>query len=346
MRDSFLMPSEVHTSSRRLRQQLFPFNDGAAGAPPADQPAYFLVTSSGHSGSIWFAGSLNLHDEVLANVGLGHPLQSFNRYALNKDVTYMVRWASSALIEYGFHAPTGFVPAIPGKDVSKNRDLRRLPWWVFDELALVPAQRPYLCLGNVHGIILAHIVPAWREDPELLHGRQVVVMDLVRHPASRTESAIQATTKFHLEELEPAISAYIRLNATQCLEMERTYAIDFGEPRARAALIVYRLSLQNDAWAAELRDYPHIHRVLLERLQAEPVFAPENLGSGRQTTLEIGRPAGPRAQYELWSPWEREEFAQVAQRLALPGLYFPFGYDFSFVTRSKGSWFSEMLSQG
>jgi hypothetical protein len=339
---------------------------------PADGGAgHFLVTSSGHAGTIWLAGSLNLHDDVCATVGIGHPLQCFSRYALNKDVSYMTERAGHELIEYGFHTPTGYMPAVHGADTAKERDTWKLPWYVFDELALVPAPRPYKFIGNVHGVVLAHVFAAWQSDPELFRGRHVAVMELIRHPVPRIESAINATAWLHLEESEPAISAFLHANAQECLELERRYAVDFAEPRARAALIVYRLSLQNDAWAAEIRDYPDIHRISLERLQAEPeyyasvfyaltqgrliadqgyldrVFTPENLASGRQSTPEHVRPLGPRAQYERWSAWEREEFACVTQRLNLPRLYFPFGYDFSFVERGtarNGSWFSEMLS--
>ena len=38
---------------------------------------YFLVTSWGHSASIWYAGSLNLHEAFFCNVGAHHPIQSF-----------------------------------------------------------------------------------------------------------------------------------------------------------------------------------------------------------------------------------------------------------------------------
>ena len=343
------------TSSALPGNRCYPFGSPAGTARGDGSTGHFLVTSSGHSGSIWLAGSLNLHEEVLANVGLGHPLQSFHRYALNKDVGYMVERASAEFIAYGFHTPTAHLPSIAGADTAPPRDLWRLPWFVFDELALVPAPRPYGCLGNVHGLILAHVFPAWKSDPLLFNRREVVLVDLIRHPIPRTESAIRATLTYHMPDQEPAISAFIHANAGECLELERTHHIDFSEPRTRAALIVYRLSAQNDAWAAEMLDYPSVHRVQMERLQAEPeyyeslfdivtegrlsadtnylerVFAAANLGSGRQTTAEIARPPGAQEQYDLWSPFERQQFALATQRLDFARLYGPFGYDFSFV---------------
>jgi hypothetical protein len=177
---------------------------------------------------------------------------------------------------------------------------------------------------------------------------------------------------FHLPYWEPTLLPdFIRAHARECLALERTYKIDLEEPRARAVFIVYRLSLQLDDWAAEIQNFPQVHRILFERLQAEReyfaavfhaltqgrivadkayldrVFTPANLGSGRQSTSKNSRPPGASAQYELWTPWEREEFARAARRLNLPRLYFPFGYDFSFVARDPDgnrSWFADMLS--
>jgi hypothetical protein len=252
--------------------QLFPFEASPPAHVGTDGPAYFLVSSSGHSGSIWLAGSLNLHDEVLANVGLGHPLQAFDRYALHKDLAFITEHASQAFVGFGFHRPTQYLPALPGVETLPDRDLYRLPWYVFDELEQVPAPRPYRCFGNVHGLLLAHVFPAWQSDPTLFRGRRVACMDLIRHPVPRTESAIRATLWLHMEESEPAAAAYIDAHAAECLDLERRYGIDLDEPRARAALIVYRISRQNDAWAAELRDYPQVRRILLERLQGEPEY--------------------------------------------------------------------------
>ena len=357
------------SSPSEFSRLVFPFGRDPASGKSAPDISHFLVTSSGHCGSIWLAGSLNFHEEVCANVGLGHPLQQFNRYALNKDLQYMVEYAREEFIRYGFPAPTGYVPSVLGVGISMNRDLWRLPWYIFDELELVPTPQRFKALGNVHGLVLAHVFPAWLSDLELFCGRNVALMDLIRHPVSRTESAINATM-VNLAEREPHTSDYIKANAPKCIGIERKYGIDLSEPRARAAFIVYHMTQQNDAWAKEILDYPDVYRILFERLQSEPeyyaavffnltqgkliadqphldlVFASENLGSGRQSTSNKVRTLGAKEQYDRWSHWEKEEFFQAAQRLNLPRLYFPFGYDFSFVKRGEGragSWFSEMF---
>jgi hypothetical protein len=250
------------------------------------------------------------------------------------------------------------------------RDHSRLPWYVFDELELIPADDPYAVLGNVHGTTLDQLRRAVAADPGIFEGRRVLMLDLIRHPVGRTESAIKATVTHHLASLEPRMSAFLDEHAHDCVELERRYHLDFAEPRARAALHVFRQGLQNDVWAFELNAHPCVHRILLERLQGEPeyfghvfatlaqgrlaadpaylqrVFDPANLGSGRQSRTLTGRPPAPREQYELWSPFERDEFARVSERLGLPGLYFPYGYDFSFVSRNGAlstSWFDDML---
>ena len=108
-------------------------------------------------------------NEVLTTVGLGHPLQCFSRYAMNKDLGYMIEHATPELLAFGMHEPTGYLPTLPaGIEYSTQRDLWRLPWWIFDELALIPTPRSVAAVGNVHALVLAHIGQARQQDPGLL----------------------------------------------------------------------------------------------------------------------------------------------------------------------------------
>jgi hypothetical protein len=357
-----------------LRDRLFPF--GPATGAHADT-AHFLVSSWGFAGSIWLAGSLNLHDVVCTTVGNDNPVESFSYCALNKDAAYVNDNADASLATHGFtNSANPLVAAFRsrldalGVDIPV-RDLSRLPWYVLDELERVPAIAPYRVLGNVHGTTLWHLHQAHLADPDFLKGRPVVVVDLIRHPVPRTEAAIKAVITFHLEELDAPISAFLHEHATECLELERRYGIDFSEPRPRAALHVFRQGTQNDLWAYEIREYADAPRILLERLQddrdyfahvfctltqgrvrADPayldrVFASENLVSGRQSGEKRTRAPRAREQYDRWSPFERAEFARVTNRLKLPALYFPYGYDLSFVSRSAAQerlLFSEMVA--
>jgi hypothetical protein len=363
-------------SPQQVKDRLFPFGQAAAPGAQAD-PAYFLVSSCGFSGSIWLAGSLNLHDAVCATVGIDNPVESFSYCSIHKDAAYFNDNAGAALSAYGFTNRAhpliaGFKATLDAHGVDMPiRDLARLPWYVLEELELVPAIAPYRVLGNVHGTTLWHLHQAHLADPDFLKGRQVVVVDLIRHPVPRTEAAIKAVITFHVAELDSRISEFLHENAAECLALERRYSIDFSEPRPRAALHVFRQGTQNDLWAYEIREYAHAPRILLERLQddrdyfahvfftltqgrlsadttyLDRVFAPENLVSGRQSGEKHARAPRAREQYDLWSPFERAEFARVTERANLPRLYFPYGYDLSFVSRSaagEGSWFSRMVS--
>ena len=361
-----------------LRRHLYPLGDDRGSEPGRRDVEHFLVTSWGHSGSIWLAGSLNLHPRVCATVGIDNPIETFRYYALNRDAAALAAQAGPALARHGFSVwesaamtPIRALPAMRGLTAIR-RDPDRLPWYVFDELELIPADPPYIVLGNVHGITLSALHGACAAQPDIFRGRRVLLCDLIRHPVGRTESAVKATLTHHLPALAPRITAFIHEHAQECLQLERRYHIDFQEPRARAALHVFRQGLQNDVWAGEIRRFPDVYRILLERLQTDPdyfahtfatlaqgrvapdaafldrVFAPGNLGSGRQTPTESGRPPGPREQYEQWSAFERDEFARVAERLGLPAVYFPYGYDFSFVARTgpgyrTASWFDAAI---
>lgn len=333
---------------------------------------FFLVTSWGHAGSIWLAGSLNLHQEICSTVGVGHPIQCFNAYNLHKDVEMILSNLDVGFLRYGFHGPTAFIPKQLSSFSYVERDLNMMPFFIIDELAEIPYAKPFKAVGNVHGITVSQLFDCLKTNSDPFKGRPVCIVDLIRHPVGRTESAIKATLS-HIKnnsfDIVSSINNFISHNAKDCLTIERNYGIDLDEPRTRAAFHVYRQGLQNDVWTSEIKNYPQVYRILLERLQNEPeyfahvfyllssgqlmcdsqylqtVFAPENLGSGRQTQGEVNLPPKPSNQYELWPAWEKEEFARVAHRLEMFRYYLPFGYDFSFVTRKPlggGSWFEDM----
>src|SRR5438093_394838 len=95
----------IDRSPLPLERQLLPFGPGAGRLARDVNPALFLVTSWGHSGSIWLAGSLNLHDEVCATVGFDNPIECFTLYQLNKDASSIVADAGVPLSRYGFGVP-------------------------------------------------------------------------------------------------------------------------------------------------------------------------------------------------------------------------------------------------
>lgn len=337
--------------------ELFPFS--TARRTPDGEVAFFLVTSWGHSGSIWLAGSLNLHGDVCATVGIDNPIECFTLYPMHKDAAAITAAAGDELSAFGFgdrDRPrfAEFRRSLESRGRTlPARDRDRLPFFVFDELALIPGR--YAARGNVHGITLMQAAAAVRADAGVFRDRAVVVLDLVRHPVSRTESAINATLTYHMDALGPRIAAWLDEHAAECLDLERRYGIDCGDPRVQAVLHVHRQGMQNDLWAGEVRGYPDVEHLPLERLQCDPsyfafvfsiltqgrcvadpaylerVFSPSNLGAGRQSTADGARPAGPREQYEQWSPFERDEFAATCRRLDAAETYFPLGYDLSFV---------------
>lgn len=254
-----------------------------------------------------------------------------------------------------------------------ERDTSCIPAFLFDELEIIfkHSGENYNVIGSVHAASLDQLERLSKTNNDIFSGRSVVVMDLIRHPLTRTESAIQATLNQNLKLLDPGITNFISLNASECLELERKYKIDFDEPRARASLHVFRQGIQNDVWAYELVHFPNIQRILIERLQKEPdyfsamfhilshgqevadrayldrVFSDENCGSKSQAFGGVdSQPLCALDQYESWSEWEREEFSRIAERLNMPKIYLEYGYDFSFLSRApfnSGSWFPDLL---
>jgi len=313
-----------------------------------------------------------LHQEICSTVGYGHPIQCFNAYKIHKDVQMILSNLDVSFLRYGFHGPTAAIPKQLSSFPFIERDLNMMPFFILDELAEIPYSTPFKAVGNIHGITVSQLFDCLKINSDPFKGRPVCIVDLIRHPVGRTESAIKATLlhiKLNNFDIVASIDKFISDNAEDCLQIERKYGIDLDEPRTRAAFHVYRQGLQNDVWTSEIKNYPQVCRILLERLQNEPeyfshvfyllssgqlrcdsqylhaVFAPENLCFGRQTQGEVTLPPKPSDQYELWPAWEKEEFARVAQRLEMFRYYWPFGYDFSFVTRKPfggGSWFDAL----
>ncbi len=382
-----LLENENATIRQHLKpsytKDLFPFcgleyPEAESKSKSRHTPATFMVTSWGHCGSIWFAGALNLNERVFSTVGIGHPLPSSMIFELNKDLRGWLDLPQECIYKYGITTDEKSYLIRHGITLQNNPDLRAdrdtadLPRFVFDELETIftYSGENYSVLGNIHGTTLDQLDRAFKANPKIFAERRVIVMDLIRHPVPRTESAIKATMNLHLQKLDSSIADFIAKNARECLELERKYKIDFSEPRARASLHVFRQGIQNDVWVYELVHFPQIQRILMERLRNEPeyfssvfyilsqgremaertfldrVFSEENLVKGRQTTEEMKtRTLRPFEQYERWSGWEQEEFSRVAERLNMPKVYMEYGYDFSFLSRapfSGGTWLPDL----
>jgi hypothetical protein len=343
-----------------------PFHPSIECAAAESGYQYFLVTSWGHSGSIWYAGSLNLHEAVFCNVGAHHPIQSFKAYWLNVGYGPFVERATVHSFRFGANIPN---PMSDGSPVPKfdlppldipRRDMARLPWFVFDEMDdmvdMITGSKPRF-VGSVHGLWLPPLAEALHSDPSAFKHRRFPMLNLIRHPVGRTESAIAAVQYYLMLDLKADIDRLIDEQIDEVRRLEKTYKVDFSDPRARAVLHVFRQGHQNLTWVQELIDYPRVKHIKMELLQGDrdyfaaafndltsgriladnayldEVFKPENLGSGRQQRhLKIpARPAGPRDQFNLWSDFERAEFRRVAEQRNLRVVYAAHDYDLSFV---------------
>lgn len=323
---------------------------------------HFLVVSWGHCASIWFAGSLNLHPEILCNTGIDHPIQSFIGYKLNVDSDRILAQRNPDDYRYGATAATPLADGTfrPGFELPDfpvpSRDRERLPWYVFDEMEIIARHSSARFVGNVHGLTLPGLAEALKGDPSVFKRRRFPILNLIRHPVPRTESAIKATMHYNLESLRPDIDRFINEHLDDIRAIEKRHKVDFSEPRDRAALHVFRQGKQNVIWAEEIRDFPDVKMVSMEMLQSnrdyfatafndltsgmliadheflDRVFTAENLGSGRRdSTLNKSRPPPERDQYEMWSDFERAEFGRIARNHNLHQIYGSQNYDLSFV---------------
>jgi hypothetical protein len=348
----------------RTRPFLYPARVGAHSGP-VGYPRYFLVTSQGLAASAWLASSLNLHPDITCAMGIDHPLVSM-RYYYNQDQIQNKMESIRELypVRHGFYGESlrqHFSQQFADLGVDCPNDLRRENpvrdlQKMFDELTWFEPDSKYY--GNVHVCFAQQALEYLREAPTQ---RNVLLVNLIRHPVPRTETAIKGilSVATHYQDsdwhkgITEGIDEFAETHSDMRRDVEKQFGVDFREVRNRAVLYSYYRAIHNDCWAGEIMRVPEACHVTIERLMTdrdyfawlvweltgrEVVPAPEfldkiysesHLQSGRHTGK--GRSPGPRVHYEAWTEWERHEFRKAMDRLDLPSVYSPFGYDFSFV---------------
>lgn len=332
--------------------------------PAAAYPKYFLITSQGLAASAWLASSLNLHPDITCSMGIDHPLISMRFYYNDELVSKKTEGITDVgPIQNGFYsdslrtlfkdrfAATGAPLGTTLERPNPVRELQRM----YDELEWFAQSKFY---GNVHSCFASQALEYLHETPAR---RDILLVNLIRHPIPRTDAAVRALMSIATlaqdsgwhDGISEGVNAIADTQADRRREIEQRFGVDFTDVRNRAVLYSYCRALHNDCWTGEItavRDACHtpIERLMNDRdyyswflseisrreIAASPeyldkVFSDQHLRSGRH--VGKGRSTSPREQYQSWSDWERDEFKQVLSRLDLANVYAPFGYDFSFV---------------
>lgn len=237
-------------------------------------------------------------------------------------------------------------------DLVRANPVRQLQH-MYDELEWFEPRSKHF--GNVH-VCFAQQALEYLKDYPTQH--DVALMNLIRHPVPRTEAAIKGVLSIatHVQDSDWQKDIDVNKFAETFpgrRDIEKRFGVDFTELRNRAVLYSYYRALHNDCWAGEITTVRETCHVTIERLMNErdyfswlvreitrgealatpeyldKVFSEEHLQSGRHTGR--GRSPGPRETYEGWTDWEKYEFSLAMERLKLPDVYAPFGYDLSFV---------------
>lgn len=348
----------------RVRPFVYPAASQTQAAADS-HPRYFLVTSQGLAASAWLASSLNLHPEITCSMGIDHPLVSMRYYYNDDEIQRKIEGIRSfSDIRHGFYSETlrkqfkekfAQLGVRLDTDLVRTNPVRQLQH-MYDEIEWFEPRSKYY--GNVHSCFSYQALEYLKEFPAR---RDVTLVNLIRHPVPRTEAAIKGilSVATHYQDsdwhkgITEGIDEFTETHSDMRREIEKRFGVDFGDVRNRGVLYSYYRALHNDCWAGEITAVKEACNVPIERLMSDRdyyswfvweltqrevtatpqyldrIFNDAHLQSGRH--MGKGRSPGPRQHYEAWTDWEKHEFKQAMQRLNLPDVYAPFGYDLSFV---------------
>lgn len=352
---------------------------------PDKKPAPFLVATIGYAGSVWLGASLHLHPDILCTAGSDHPLDSMNHWH-NRDEVIRMRQAikSTEDLRYGAQPRVrdwlsrgglyGYCcdfKAEPHPDFTPlsgapARDSANVSAFLFEELDTLLPIKPCKAYGNVHGVTPLGCTFELAKKSAAFNGRinEMVIMDLIRHPIPRLDTAVRSHRGPHINgmddgmmiDFEGRIASSPKLK--QKMEwLEGYYHVDFSDIQNKAffwALYVMQWPL---VWMREIQLMPEVPRLTFERIRTDrehfrdtvhaltrgtvvaddayldKVFSPENMYSSRVAGVvtKVRSSGDPIDVYEKWSDWQREEFSRIIKEHDMEAVYAPYGYDFSFL---------------
>lgn len=300
------------------------------------EKGYFAVASTGCSACVWFAGSLNMHPDILCTVGIADP-----RICVSDDEQNL-RILDTPL-DLTFNDMV----------MATQENLRYWP-------SLGTMRKQARVFGNVH----MFRVRTLRENIRRFSlDRNVAIANLVRHPVTRTEAHYYLWLGSYRNglrprsELEERLAAIPQVRDTVFVPAIRRFGFDHVDLEHQ----VFLLSLLDtiEANVDDFQLWPDLPVILMERLKTDrdyycdvvqyltngrlqitpdyldKVFSKENQNAGRVSggARATRPPLGPNEQFEAWEDWQRVLFRAVMQMLDAESVFGRLGYDFSFVGR-------------
>ena len=347
---------------------------------------YFCVLSWGACGSVWLGNIFNNHPEVTCSVGNGHPITSLsyddNKEVINKLIEEIkspsdVKYGASSYLDghlipeinpenyYKYMSPVSYGAGNLIKHSIAKRGITfeipermnmadNFPFSFHELREMFPNSSVY---GNVHGMTCAQIAPLVKSNHPFL--KNIVFVDLIRHPITRLESIINGRKLLYkCDNFERrAIEKSIIDNIKEIDRLTKKFKVNFDDIENKIRFYC-NYSILGSGWNKLCVDdikSLKVKRILFERIKAEPEYLSwffSYLTKGRLSLSKnqlseiydtdffdnIGRMGvekiafkTARTQWEEWPEWQREVFTNQCNEYDMREVYSEFGYDLSFV---------------
>lgn len=329
---------------------------------------YFLVTSQGHCATTWLASALNLHPEITCSHGINHPIDAMSHYYNLRNGEVPREWLERLLAEpelgrHGVEPHTlGRVQSVAdelGQEPLKfpERHFLELSSFLFEELEewcrCEIRRGDGRVLGNVHGVTLTNYHAHLDRADTPYGGRKLRVVDLIRHPVSRFQSALnRGVGQYRDPGFKIEVDRAIAKRERHIRRLEKQYGIEIVGTDLQIFYFYTYVQNVNKWWADEVRNF-RCKRETTERIVSDPgilsdlirylsadsvdvgkdyldqVYSERHMAAGRKGGQ--GAPPTPEEVYAAWNEWQRATYRSLMRSLSLRSAYRAQGYDFSFV---------------
>lgn len=289
----------------------------------SQQKRYFIIASHGQTATLWLASALNRHEKVFCTHGYSYPVESAH-----------------------------------GRDLTLEEDLKRIQattdrfWDLSVEAYLNELEEAasHPVVGNVHAFTVGRLLDLLPACPKKMR-RQLIIMNMIRHPVSRMLSTFKCWTS---EQDETVIAPFVEKDFnTRCQHIVsyllNRHKIDFTNNRNKN-FVASLLVMEDITRDAQLADHKKIHNIRYEDITKDKDYfgkvAKQLLGKSmplQPSELDFmfsqdiinrhakSKPIQSDKIFENWNDWQRDGFNFIAKRSNMKKIYSVHGYDFSFL---------------
>lgn len=291
--------------------------------PKINASNIFIITSHGQTATRWLSSVLNKHPDIFSSHGYTYP----PTHTENRDLSQ--------------------------EEIEKILSLSNKRFWeitlsqYISELKEVKSKS---YIGSVHAYMYGYLMNQLK-DPSIAHARkQLVIINMVRHPISRIQSAFKCWLPDHLENVESSFvdndfNNRCRFITSSIKNIKTDYSISdkyFTVALLQACDIARDIALATKNKCPQIRfeditTKPDSIKSIIKLIsQGKIKLSPEEAQNLLQTDRinehnKGNHPKQPDHIFSTWEEWKQRAYLHIHQSQNFDSVYSSFGYDFSFL---------------